>query len=152
MTATLHPTQRQRPRGLRPNRRGLALAAVLFGGVAWAIAWGAHAHTSVPQATGLAAAAPARTVTVSGAGGRLDLSGVSARPGEVLDLVVTDAPGAHAFVVQGSQPGSEYLVRARDDGTTLIRLKVPPSGQVGLLCTTPGHENLHGNIIIGVTE
>ncbi len=152
MAVTLHPTRRERPRWLRPNRRRIALAAVLLGGVVWAIAWGAHAHTSAPQATGLAAAIPARTVTVSGAGGRLDLSGVSARPGEVLDLVVTDAPGAHAFVVQGSQPGSEYLVRAQGDGTTLIRLKVPPSGQVGLLCTTPGHENLHGNITIGVTE
>ena len=120
--------------------------------VGWAIAWGAHGHFSQPQATGLAAAAPARTVTVSGAGGRLDLSGVSARPGEVLDLIVTDAPGAHAFVVQGAQPGSEYLVRAQQDGTTLIRLRVPSSGQVGLLCTTPGHENLHGNITVGVTE
>lgn len=120
--------------------------------VAWAIAWGAHGHFSQPQATGLAAAIPARTVTVSGAGGRLDLAGVSAKPGEVLDLIVTGAPGAHAFVVQGAQAGAEYLVRPQRDGTTLIRLRVPSSGQVGLLCTTPGHENLHGNITIGVTE
>ena len=89
---------------------------------------------------------------VSGAGGVLDLSGVSARPGDVLDLIVTGAPGAHAFVVQGSQPGSDYYMKPRTDGTTLIRMRVPTSGQMGLLCTTPGHENLHGNITIGVTE
>lgn len=152
MAATLDSTQPTGRRWFRSNRRRGALAIVLLAGVAWAVAWGAHAHTSTPQTTGLSAAVPARTVTVSGAGGRLDLTGVSARPGEVLDLVVTDAPGAHAFVIQGSQPGSEYLVRAQADGTTLIRLKVPASGQVGLLCTTPGHENLHGNITIGVTE
>lgn len=131
-------------------RAGLGL--VLIASVAWAIAWGAHAHGPQPQASGLASAVAVRTVTVSGAGGVLDLSGVSARPGEVLDLIVTGAPGAHAFVVQGSQAGSEYLVQPGPDGTTLIRLKVPASGQVGLLCTTPGHENLHGNITISVTE
>ena len=152
MIVTLEPSRMGRPRWPRPTRRRLALAGVLLASVAWAIAWGAHAHTAAPQATGLASAIAARTVTVSGAGGRLDLTGVSARPGEVLDLIVTGAPGAHAFVVQGAQPGSEYLVRSQRDGTTLIRLRVPPSGQVGLLCTTPGHENLHGNITIGVTE
>jgi len=124
----------------------------MLAAVAWAIVWGAHAHTRAPQVTGLAALAASRTVTVSGAGGRLDLAGVSARPGEVLDLVVTDAPGAHTFVLQGAAPGSEYLVRPQPDGTTLIRFRVPASGQVGLLCTTPGHENLHGNITVGVTE
>lgn len=134
------------------GRRRLALAGVLLLAVGWAFAWGAHGHFSQPQATGLDAVTATRTVTVSGAGGRLDLAGVSAKPGEVLDLIVTDAPGAHAFVVQGTQAGSEYLVRGQKDGTTLIRLRVPTSGQVGLLCTTPGHENLHGNITVGVTE
>lgn len=148
MAATFGTQDLRRPR----TARRVALAGVLVAGVAWAIAWGAHGHYSAPQVTGLAAVVPARTVTVSGAGGRLDLSGVSARPGEVLDLVVTDAPGAHAFVLQGAQPGADYLVRARDDGTTLIRFRVPSSGQVGLLCTTPGHENLHGNITVGVTQ
>ena len=134
------------------TRRRLALAGVLVLAVAWAFVWGAHGHFSQPQATGLAGAIPARTVMVDGAGGRLDLSGVSAKPGEVLNLVVTGAPGAHAFVVQGAQAGSEYLVRGQSDGTTLIRFRVPASGQVGLLCTTPGHENLHGNITVNVTQ
>lgn len=151
MAAIVRPTLPARSPWSRPTRR-LALAGVLLAAVAWAIAWGAHAHSTLPPATGLESAVPARTVRVSGAGGRLDLLGVNTRPGEVLDLVVTDAPGAHGFVVQGSQPGSEYLVRAQRDGTTLIRLRVPSSGQVGLLCTTPGHESLHGNITIGVTE
>ncbi len=148
MAATLPAPDLGRPRA----RQRLGLAFVLLAGVAWAIAWGSHGHFSQPQATGLAAAVPVRTVTVSGAGGRLDLTGVSARPGEVLDLIMTDAPGAHAFVLQGAQPGTDYLVRAQKDGTTLIRLRVPSSGQAGLLCTTPGHENLHGNITVGVTQ
>lgn len=132
--------------------RRVALGLVMALGVAWAFAWGAHGHFAQPQASALETEIATRTVMVSGAGGVLDLSGVSARPGDVLDLIVTGAPGAHAFVVQGSQPGSEYYVKPLPDGTTLIRLKVPASGQVGLLCTTPGHENLHGNITIGVTE
>ncbi len=149
--ATVLPSEPLRqPRLPRRLSRRLALGLVL--GVAWAFAWGAHGHFSQPQASTLESEIATRTVIVSGASGVLDLSGVSAKPGDVLDLVVTGAPGAHAFVVQGSQPGSEYYVRPRNDGTTLIRLKVPASGQVGLLCTTPGHENLHGNITIGVTE
>jgi len=132
--------------------RRLALGLILVVGVAWAFAWGAHGHFTQPQASVLETEIATRTVMVSGVGGVLDLSGVSARPGDVLDLIVTGAPGAHAFVVQGSQPGSDYYVKPRSDGTTLIRMKVPASGQVGLLCTTPGHENLHGNITIGVTE
>lgn len=148
MAVTASTPHLRRPRA----SRRLALAFVLLAGVAWAIAWGSHGHFSQPQTTGLAAAVPTRTVTVSGAGGRLDLTGVSVRPGEVLDLIMTDTPGAHAFVLQGAQPGSDYLVRAQKDGTTLIRLRVPSSGQVGLLCTTPGHENLHGNITVGVTQ
>jgi hypothetical protein len=130
----------------------VALGLVLVVGVAWAFAWGAHGHFTQPQANDLESEIATRTVMVSGAGGVLDLSGVNARPGDVLDLIVTGAPGAHAFVVQGSQPGSDYYVKPRADGTTLIRMRVPASGQVGLLCTTPGHENLHGNITIGVTE
>lgn len=139
------------PRWTGGHRR-LGLGGVLVLAVGWAFAWGAHGHFTQRQATGLDAVTATRTVTVSGAGGRLDLAGVSAKPGEVLDLIVTGAPGAHAFVVQGAQPGSEYLVRGQKDGATLIRLRVPASGQVGLLCTTPGHENLHGNITVAVTE
>lgn len=152
--ATVLPSQSRSPRlrRFRGVSRRSALGLVLVASVGWAIAWGAHAHGAQPQADSLATAVASRTVMVSGAGGRLDLSGVSARPGEVLDLVVTGAPGAHAFVVAGSTPGSEYYVRPRADGTTLIRFQVPASGQVGLLCTTPGHENLHGNITIALTE
>lgn len=151
--ATVLPSNRwRRPRLPQRLSSHGALGVVLVAAVAWALAWGAHAHGRQPQAEVLTTLVASRTVTVSGAGGRLDLSGVSARPGEVLDLVVTDAPGAHAFVVAGSQPGSDYFVRPQADGTTLIRFRVPASGQVGLLCTTPGHENLHGNITIGVTE
>lgn len=121
--------------------------------VGWAFAWGAHSHsTTARPTTALADLVPQRTFEIDASDGRLDLSGVAAQPGEVIDLVVRGAPGAHAFVLQGAQPGAETLVRPTADGGTVIRFRVPDSGQVGVICTTPGHENLHGNITVPLTQ
>lgn len=118
--------------------------------VAWAFAWGAHEHAAPVLATDLSAAAVDQRYTIDASTGSLDLAGIEARPGSVVEFVLAGSAGSpHAFVLTGAAPGSEMDQSVGADGDTVIRLRVPQDGALAFLCAIPGHEGLHGNLIVG---
>lgn len=137
-------------RGLpRPNWRRIALLGMLVAAVAWAFAWGAHEHGSPVLASDLSTAVPDERYVIDASTGVLDLAGIEAAPGSVVEFVLDGSAGApHSFVLTGATPGSEMDQFIADDGDTVIRLRVPETGALSFLCTIPGHEGLHGSLVV----
>ena len=132
-----------------PSRRML-LAVVLLGAVAWAFAWGAHGHDVLVRGVDLSAEPADRTFVLDASTGTLDLAGIEARPGEVVEFILQGSAGApHAFVLTGAAPGSEIDESLTPDGDTVIRLRVPEQGGLSFTCIIPGHEGLHGSLVVG---
>lgn len=133
----------------RPNWRRLALLGMLVAAVAWAFAWGAHEHGSPVLAGDLSRAVPDERYVIDASTGVLDLAGIDAAPGSVVEFVLDGSAGApHSFVLTGATPGSEIDEFIADDGDTVIRLRVPETGALSFLCTIPGHEGLHGSLVV----
>lgn len=140
---------REQRRLPRPNLRRLALAGMLLAAVVWAFAWGAHEHGSGVLATDLSKTTPDERYVVDASTGVLDLAGIEAAPGEVVEFVLDGSAGSpHSFVLTGATPGSEMDQYVQDDGDTVIRLRVPEAGGLSFICTIPGHERLHGSLVV----
>jgi plastocyanin len=145
---TLAPVTDDRRRLPRP--RAIALGAMLVAAVAWAFAWGAHEHGSPVIASDLSMAVPDARYEIDASTGTLDLAGIEAAPGSVVEFLLVGSAGApHAFVLTGALPGSEMDESRAANGDTVIRLRVPEAGSLSFICTIPGHEGLHGNLIVG---
>lgn len=134
----------------RPNWRRLALVGMLLVAVGWAFAWGAHRHDLLVRDADLSAATVDRTYVIDASTGVLDLSGIEVAPGEVVEFVLDGSAGApHSFVLTGAAPGSEMDESVAASGDTVIRLRVPEEGGLAFTCVIPGHEGLHGSLIVG---
>lgn len=131
------------------NRRRLALGLVLAFAVAWAFAWGAHEHSAPVTAADLSSATVDQRYVIDASTGVLDLAGVEVAPGEVVEFVLAGSAGApHSFVLSGAAPGSEMDQTVNAVGDTVVRLRVPPEGSLGFTCVIPGHEGLHGALVV----
>jgi len=123
---------------------------MLLAAVAWAFAWGAHEHVSPVVASDLSLATPDTRYEIDASTGTLDLAGIEAAPGSVVEFVLVGSAGApHAFVLTGALPGSEMDESLATNGDTVIRLRVPETGALSFICTIPGHEGLHGSLVVG---
>ena len=133
----------------RFNGRRLALTGMLIAAVAWAFAWGAHSHGSPVIATDLSQVEPDQRYVVDASTGVLDLTGIEAAPGSVVEFLLDGSAGSpHSFVLTGTTPGSEMDQFAAPDGDTIIRIRVPQDGALSFICTIPGHEGLHGTLVV----
>lgn len=143
---------RRAPTRLRalPLRRSGALL-VLGAVLVWAVVQGAHSHDYLlPIERDLGAERPARTIVVDASTGQLDLAGLAVRPGEVIDFVLDGSRGApHRFVLSGLG-GAEIDERLAPDGDTVIRIRAPQQGALNFFCVVPGHEGLHGSLVVDV--
>jgi plastocyanin len=129
------------------GRRG-ALVLVLLAAVVWAFAWGAHEHGAPVIRTDLSAVEPDRRFTIDASTGTLDLASVAVLPGELVEFTLGGSAGApHAFVLTGAD-GSEMDQTVNSIGDTVIRLRVPQDGAVSFICAIPGHEGLHGSLVV----
>lgn len=129
--------------------RRLALLGMLVAAVAWAFAWGAHRHDAPVLATDLSKVTPDERYVIDASTGVLDLAGIEAPPGSVVEFVLDGSAGApHSFVLTGAMPGSEMDQSVAADGDTVIRLRVPKFGALSFICTIPGHEGLHGSLVV----
>ena len=133
--------------------RGRRLAALLVLGaaLAWAVVQGAHSHEGLaPVARDLGAEAPSRTIAVDASTGQLDLRGLAVRPGEVIDFVLEGSRGSpHRFILSGLG-GAEIDERVAPDGDTVIRIRAPQQGALNFFCVVPGHEGLHGSLVVDI--
>lgn len=138
-----------RSRRVLRNRRRLALGLVLAMAVAWAFAWGAHEHAAPVLAADLSAVTVDQRYVIDASTGVLDLAGIEVAPGAVVEFVLVGSAGApHSFVLSGAAPGSEMDQSVDANGDTVIRLRVPPEGSLGFTCVIPGHEGLHGALVV----
>lgn len=149
LTRALRTRSPLRPGALRP-RRPVALL-VIGAALVWAVWQGAHSHDGLaPIARDLGDETPARTITVDASTGQLDLAGLAVRPGEVIDFVLEGSRGApHRFVLSGLG-GAEIDERLAPDGDTVIRIRAPQQGALNFFCVVPGHEGLHGSLVVEV--
>ncbi|MPZ98134.1 MAG: hypothetical protein GEU80_02170 [Dehalococcoidia bacterium] len=143
---TLTPAFPRRPRV--PSMRLLGLGAMLLVAVAWAFAWGAHEHGPPATATDLSAVEPDRRFTIDASTGVLDLSAVAVQPGEVVEFVLEGSAGApHQFLLTGLT-GAEMDTTTAGNGDTVIRLRAPEDSDLSFFCAIPGHEGLHGSLVV----
>ena len=130
-------------------RRRLALALMLAAAVTWAFWWGAHEHTAPVQVAGLAAIEPDQSYVVDASLGSLDLADIEVQPGAVVEFVLAGSAGAPlSFVLTGAAPGAEMYQSTDPAGDTVIRLRVPEDGELSFICAIPGHEDLHGSLVV----
>jgi len=117
----------------------------------WAVWQGAHQHGPFATAD-LADLEPTRAITIDASTGVIDLTGVQVAPGEVVDFLLDGSAGApHQFILTGAPEGQMDVLKA-PDGDTIIRIQVPEDGQLSFFCTIPGHEGLHGTLVVDVDE
>lgn len=131
------------------TRRRLALIAMLVAAVTWAFWWGAHEHAAPLQAADLVGIEPDQRYVVDASLGSLDLSDVEVRPGAVVEFLLTGSAGApHSFVLAGAAPGAEIHQSTDPTGDTVVRMRVPEDGGLSFICAIPGHEGLHGSLVV----
>ncbi|MYB41633.1 MAG: hypothetical protein F4X76_05440 [Chloroflexi bacterium] len=133
------------------SRRRVVALLVLGAVLVWAVVQGAHSHDGLaPVARDLGAETPARTIAIDASTGQLDLRGLAVRPGEVIDFVLVGSAGApHRFVLSGLG-GAEIDERLAANGDTVIRIRAPQQGALSFFCVVPGHEGLHGSLVVDV--
>lgn len=135
------------PRPSGRVRRRLFVASSLALAVVWAFWQGAHEH-GAPRQADLSAVTVDRQFTVDASTGVLDLASVAVQPGEVVEFLLAGSAGSpHRFVLTGAG-GAELDTLTAANGDTIIRLRVPESGDLAFFCAVPGHEGLHGNLVI----
>ncbi len=136
------------PRIPLPSRR-VAAGIVVALAVAWGIYQGDHSHTLTPLSADLSGAVVSRTVVVDASTGTLDLAGIDVAPGEVVEFVLAGSAGApHQFVLTGATGGEGIDTRVGPDGDAIIRVRAPETGALGFVCVVPGHEGLHGSLVV----
>ena len=131
--------------------RRLVGLVVLGAVVAWAIVQGAHSHDGLgPVAADLSTAEVSRIIHVDASTGQLDLQDVSVVPGEVVEFVLDGSGGSgHRFVLD-SLTGAAIDQRTAPNGDVIVRVQAPQSGGLSFFCAVPGHEGLHGSLVVGV--
>ncbi len=133
----------------RSRRVAVAFSAMLVAAVAWAFVWGAHEHLPPGVSADLGGYTADRVITVDSTTVSFDLSAIEVTPGEVLDIHLVGSAGApHAFVLTGASAGAQLDTRIDDAGDTIVRLRVPEDGQLTFWCTVPGHEGMHGTLVV----
>lgn len=141
---------RESIRPLMRSRRILLIAFTLLV-VTWSFIEGAHNHGPLVQSD-LATLQPDRSIGIDASTGVLDLTNLAVAPGEVVDLLLDGTAGSpHQFVLTGA-PAADMDVLTAPDGDTIIRLRVPADGEVSFLCSIPGHEGLHGNLVVNIDD
>lgn len=121
----------------------------MLAAIAWAFIWGAHEHGAPVTSADLSTATVSQTHVIDASTGTLDLAGINVAPGEVVEFILAGSAGApHTFVLSGATPGSEMDQLIADNGDTIIRLRVPVEGGLSFICAIPGHEGLHGNLVV----
>ena len=131
-----------------PSRR-VAASTVVALAVAWGIYQGDHSHTLTPLSTDLSDAVVSRSIVVDASTGTLDLTGIDVAPGEVVEFVLEGSAGApHQFVLTGARGGEGIDTRTGPDGNAIIRVRAPETGALGFVCVVPGHEGLHGSLVV----
>lgn len=127
---------------------GLAVLGLV---VAWAIVQGAHSHDGLqPVAADLSTAEVSRVIHVDASTGQLDLEDVAVTPGEVVEFVLDGSGGSgHRFVLNGLT-GAAIDERTAPNGDVIVRVQAPQSGALSFFCAVPGHEGLHGSLVVGV--
>ena len=149
MSNVAAPLVRRRPPPAVPRRLlGLAVLAAV---VAWAIVQGAHSHDTLqPVAADLSGAEVSRVVHVDASTGQLDLEDVAVAPGEVVEFVLDGSGGSgHRFVL-GGLTGAAIQQRTAPNGDVIVRVQAPPDGSLSFFCAIPGHEGLHGSLVVDV--
>lgn len=117
--------------------------------MAWGVYQGDHSHALTPLTTDLSNAAVSRTIVVDASTGTLDLAGIDVAPGEVVEFVLEGSAGApHQFVLTGASGGEGIDTRVGPNGDTIVRVQAPETGALGFICVVPGHEGLHGSLIV----
>ncbi|MCY4616469.1 MAG: hypothetical protein OXC71_08790 [Chloroflexi bacterium] len=151
MTNALAPVVHRRPPPLVPRRLlGYAVLAVV---VAWAIVQGAHSHDTLqPVAADLSGVEVSRVIHVDASTGQLDLEDVAVAPGEVVEFVLDGSGGSgHRFVLAGLT-GAAIQERTAPNGDVIVRVQAPQDGSLSFFCEIPGHEGLHGSLVVGVGD
>ena len=135
------------PRFVRPGGRRFLVVLSLALAVVWAFWQGAHEHSAAREAD-LSGVAVDRQIAVDASTGVLDLANLAVQPGEVVEFLLAGSAGSpHRFVLTGAG-GAELDTLTAANGDPIIRLRVPESGDLAFFCTVPGHEGLHGNLVI----
>jgi uncharacterized cupredoxin-like copper-binding protein len=144
---------RQPRRVAAPSPLRLAGLAMLLAAVAWAIIQGAHSHEGLaPVEADLSSAEVSRVINVDASTGQLDLEGLAVEPGEVVEFVLDGSAGSeHTFLLSGLT-GAEIDQRLAPNGDTIIRVRAPQHGDLSFFCAIPGHEGLHGTLVVDVGE
>ena len=76
-----------------------------------------------------------------------DLNELALQPGEVVDLVLANSAGTnHSFIL--SNPFNSLYQYKNNFGEIVLRILASEDGIDNLICTIPGHEGLHTNLII----
>ena len=121
--------------------------------VAWAIVQGAHSHDGLgPVAADLSTAEVSRVIHIDASTGQLDLKDVAVTPGEVVEFVLDGSGGSgHRFVLDGLT-GAAIDQRTAPNGDVIVRVQAPQSGGLSFFCAVPGHEGLHGSLVVGVAD
>ncbi|MYE31254.1 MAG: hypothetical protein F4X80_01015 [Chloroflexi bacterium] len=149
MSNAATPLIQRRPPPAVPRR--LVGLVVLGAVIAWAIVQGAHSHDGLgPVAADLSTAEVSRIIHVDASTGQLDLQDVSVVPGEVVEFVLDGSGGSgHRFVLDGLT-GAAIDQRTAPNGDVIVRVQAPQSGALSFFCAVPGHEGLHGSLVVGV--
>lgn len=151
MSNAVTPLIHRRPAPAVPRR--LVGLVVLGAVIAWAIVQGAHSHDGLgPVAADLSSAEVSRVIHVDASTGQLDLQDVSVVPGEVVEFVLDGSGGSgHRFVLNGLT-GAAIEQRTAANGDVIVRVQAPQSGALSFFCAVPGHEGLHGSLVVGVGD
>lgn len=122
---------------------------MLGAAVVWAFWWGAHEHVASVTTADLGDLPADARYVVDASLGTLDLAGIEVQPGAIVEFVLDGSAGApHSFVLAGAAPGSEMQQTTDIRGDTVIRLRVPADGSLSFTCAIPGHEGLHGSLVV----
>lgn len=145
------PFVRRTPPPAVPTR--LLATVVIAAAVIWAIVQGAHTHDGLaPVAVDLSTAEVSRVIRVDASTGQLDLADVAVTPGEVVEFVLDGSGGSgHRFVLNGLT-GAAIEQRQAANGDVIVRVQAPQSGALSFFCAIPGHEGLHGSLVVGIAD
>ena len=114
---------------------------------------GAHSHDGMqPVAADLSAAEVSRVLHVDASTRQLDLSDVAVASGEVVEFALDGSGGSgHRFVLNGLT-GTAIQQRTAPNGDVIVRVQAPQRGALSFFCSIPGHEGLHGSLVVGVGD